>query len=349
MTEEPALDFAGLLRQLRAAARLTQEELAEAAGLSPRTVSDLERGVNRTAHKETAGLLADALRLAGPVRGLFVAAARGRASAAQVLAARAEAPTALAAAVIGGLPGPLPRRYQCRRSCPRMWRRSPAGRLSWPNWTCCCQPAGQQTGAAPGPVVISAVSGTAGVGKTALAVRWAHRVAAAVPGRAAVCEPARLRPRPAGAGQPRRWPGSCGRWEWQRDIPLEEAERAARYRSLVAGKRLLVVLDNAATAEQVRPLLPGSWLGDGGGDQPGFADRAGCPGRRPPPRSGSAAPAEAVALLSALIGPRPTPTRRPSSVGRAVRPASAGAAGGGRTGRRPAGGAAGGAGRRAGR
>ena len=47
--EEPALTFAGLLRQLRAEARLTQEELAEAAGLSPRSVSDLERGINRTA------------------------------------------------------------------------------------------------------------------------------------------------------------------------------------------------------------------------------------------------------------------------------------------------------------
>src|SRR6516162_113200 len=97
VTEQPALDFAGLLRQLRVEARLTQEELAEAAGLSPRTVSDLERRVNRTAHKDTAGLLADALGLAGPVRGVFVAAARGRASAAEVLAARADAPAALAA------------------------------------------------------------------------------------------------------------------------------------------------------------------------------------------------------------------------------------------------------------
>jgi DNA-binding XRE family transcriptional regulator len=61
--EEPALTFAGLLRQLRAEARLTQEELAEAAGLSPRSVSDLERGINRTAHKETAVLLAGALGL----------------------------------------------------------------------------------------------------------------------------------------------------------------------------------------------------------------------------------------------------------------------------------------------
>ena len=85
---EPALSFAGLLRQLRAEAPLTQEELAEVAGLSPRSVSDLERGINRTARLDTTRLLADALGLAGPVRVAFVAAARGEAQAAQVLAAR---------------------------------------------------------------------------------------------------------------------------------------------------------------------------------------------------------------------------------------------------------------------
>ena len=78
MAEQPALSFAGLLRRLRAEAGLTQEELAEAASLSPRSVSDLERGINRTARKDTALLLADALSLAGPQRELFVAAARGR-------------------------------------------------------------------------------------------------------------------------------------------------------------------------------------------------------------------------------------------------------------------------------
>ena len=87
MAEPPEPGFAGLLRQLRTEARLTQEELAEAASLSPRSVSDLERGVNRTARKDTAELLAGALGLAGPVRPLFVAAARGRAPAAEVLAA----------------------------------------------------------------------------------------------------------------------------------------------------------------------------------------------------------------------------------------------------------------------
>jgi predicted ATPase/DNA-binding XRE family transcriptional regulator len=85
---EPGLSLAGLLRQLRAEANLTQEELAEASGLSPRTVSDLERGISRTAHKDTAVLLAGALRLEGPSRETFIAAARGRARAGDVLAAR---------------------------------------------------------------------------------------------------------------------------------------------------------------------------------------------------------------------------------------------------------------------
>ena len=89
MAEQPALEFGGLLRQLRSEARLTQEELAEAAGLSPRSVSDLERGINRTARKDTAEFLADALGLTGPTRELFVAAARGRCPAEDVLAARA--------------------------------------------------------------------------------------------------------------------------------------------------------------------------------------------------------------------------------------------------------------------
>jgi predicted ATPase/DNA-binding CsgD family transcriptional regulator/transcriptional regulator with XRE-family HTH domain len=88
MAEQATLGFAGLLRQLRAEAQLTQEELAKAAGVSPRSVSDLERGINRTARKDTAVQLAGALGLAEPVRSLFVAAALGHIQAAQVLAAK---------------------------------------------------------------------------------------------------------------------------------------------------------------------------------------------------------------------------------------------------------------------
>ncbi len=87
VAEQPALSFGGLLRQLRDDAGLTQEELAQAASLSPRSVSDLERGVNLTARHDTARLLAGALGLTGPQRAPFEAAARGRAPAGQVLAA----------------------------------------------------------------------------------------------------------------------------------------------------------------------------------------------------------------------------------------------------------------------
>ena len=87
VTGQPVLSFAGLLRRLRAGAKLTQEELAAAAGVSTRSVSNLERGINRTAHKDTAVLLAGALGLTGPAKELFVAAARGHVPPAQVLAA----------------------------------------------------------------------------------------------------------------------------------------------------------------------------------------------------------------------------------------------------------------------
>ena len=107
MAGQTALSFAGLLRQLRFEAKLTQEELAEAASVSSRSVSDLERGISRTARKDTAWLLAEALGLAGTVADLFVAAARGRVPARDVLAARR-------GAVPGAPPGAVART--------RLWR-----------------------------------------------------------------------------------------------------------------------------------------------------------------------------------------------------------------------------------
>jgi DNA-binding SARP family transcriptional activator/Tfp pilus assembly protein PilF len=107
-------------------------------------------------------------------------------------------------------------------------------------------------------VIISAVSGTAGVGKTALAVHWARRVADAFPdGQLYVnlrgYDPEQpTMPGDALAGFLRAL-GTAGP-----DIPPEVDDRAAAYRSLLDGRRMLVVLDNAATVEQVRPLLPGS-------------------------------------------------------------------------------------------
>ena len=107
-------------------------------------------------------------------------------------------------------------------------------------------------------VVISAVSGMAGVGKTALAVRWAHRVRARFPdGQLYVNlrgydieQP--MAPADALAGFLRAlgMPGG--------DIPSALDERAAAYRSLLDGRRALIVLDNAASVDQVQPLLPGT-------------------------------------------------------------------------------------------
>lgn len=109
----------------------------------------------------------------------------------------------------------------------------------------------------PGTVVISAIGGTAGVGKTALAVEWAHRVTERFPGGQLYVDLRGYHPdRPVPAADALagflRALGVPGQ-----DIPAEEAERAARYRSLLAGRRMLVVLDNASMVEQVRPLLPG--------------------------------------------------------------------------------------------
>ncbi len=71
--------FGDLLRRHRLAAGLTQEELAERAGLSARGISDLERGTRSVPRKDTLALLLDALRLPAPERATLLAAARRRA------------------------------------------------------------------------------------------------------------------------------------------------------------------------------------------------------------------------------------------------------------------------------
>ncbi len=99
------------------------------------------------------------------------------------------------------------------------------------------------------------MSGTAGAGKTALAVHWAHRVAARFPdGQLYV----NLRGFDPGLPLAAQEALAGFLTALGATVPQGEAAQAARYRSLLTGKRLLVVLDNAATEEQVRPLLPGS-------------------------------------------------------------------------------------------
>ncbi len=110
----------------------------------------------------------------------------------------------------------------------------------------------------PTAVVISAIGGTAGVGKTALAVHWAHHVAEQFPDGQLYVNLRGYDP-----DQPVTAADALARFlralgvEGQA-IPVGEEERAARYRSLLTGKRMLLVLDNASDAAQVRPLLPGS-------------------------------------------------------------------------------------------
>ena len=83
-THQPPFTFAELLRRLRRRAEMTQEELADRAGLAWRGISDLERGARTTPHRETVERLADALGLNGDERAAFESAARGIRGAAPV-------------------------------------------------------------------------------------------------------------------------------------------------------------------------------------------------------------------------------------------------------------------------
>ena len=108
----------------------------------------------------------------------------------------------------------------------------------------------------PGTAVALAIDGKAGTGKTALAVHWAHQAAPRFPDGQLYGNLRGHGPgRPVSAGTVLaaflRSLGVPGR-----DIPPGTDERAARYRSLLAGRRMLVVLDDAESAEQVGPLLP---------------------------------------------------------------------------------------------
>jgi transcriptional regulator with XRE-family HTH domain len=231
VSEQSSLSFAGLLRQLRGEVKLTQEELAQAAGLSPRAISDLERGINRTARKHTAMQLAAALDMAGPLSATFVDAARGRIPAADVLTA-------------------LDRSRQ-RPVAPRLWN-IPARNLTFTGRDDLLA-AVRDRFLAGHTAVVQALHGMGGVGKTQLAAEYAHRCAGSYDlawwinaeqggligdqvadlGQALGCVP-------AGAGS--------------------EAVRAAVLADLRHRGRWLLIFDNAGAPADVAPWLPG----DGG-------------------------------------------------------------------------------------
>jgi tetratricopeptide (TPR) repeat protein/transcriptional regulator with XRE-family HTH domain len=231
--------FGGLLRRLRDDAGLTQDELAEAARVSQRAISDLERGINRTARKDTAVLLASALDLDGPARELFVSAARGRAAAGGALVA-GDRPAGSSAAA---------------RTLPRdiagfTGRDAELGRLV----------AALDDAASGGGVVgIHAIGGMAGIGKTTLAVHAAHRLAGRFPDgqmflplHAHTPGQRPVEPADALAGL------LLAAGVAAQQIPAGLDARAGCWRDHLAGKKTLLVLDDAAGHEQVRPLLPGT-------------------------------------------------------------------------------------------
>ncbi len=225
---EPPVRFDDVLRGLRVKAGMTQEELAAAAGLSLRTISDLERGKVTTPHKDTVRLLADALQLAGPARAEFEAAAREHA--------------APGPGVIQATARTLPRDIA-----------SFTGRRHE------LQELGDAAAGAGGVVSLHAIGGMAGIGKTAFAVHAAHALAGRFPG-GQVFMPlhghtsGRQPVSPADAlasllltiGVP------AGQ------IPADLEARTGLWRDRLAARQLLLVLDDAADSSQVKPLLPGA-------------------------------------------------------------------------------------------
>jgi tetratricopeptide (TPR) repeat protein/transcriptional regulator with XRE-family HTH domain len=231
MTGSDESSFADVLRSHRHGARLTLEQLAEASGVSARTLSDMERGRSRGPQHRTVSALADALALGGADRKLFLNLARdGR------LRDHWSRPVGLCE---------LPRSVD-----------DFTGRVAEMAWTNDLV----EVGDAPGVAGVGIITGSAGLGKTTLAVRAAHVLRPSFPDGVFFVDLFGMSPRPLGAEEAlglllRAWGVS------DQQLPGDVTERASVYRSLLRDKRALVVLDNAASEEQIRPLLPGDGTG----------------------------------------------------------------------------------------
>jgi transcriptional regulator with XRE-family HTH domain/tetratricopeptide (TPR) repeat protein len=253
------------LRQQRVAAGLTQEDLAERSGVSVRAIADLERGRTRKPYPSSVRALARALGLPDEAGSDIVA--RYRAERDTVLANTGLAGTGLAGT---GLAGPglagtasppaaepavtVPRQLPTR--VPHFAGR--AGELALLDGV--LDEAASSSAAGATGVVISAIGGTAGVGKTALALHWAHRVAHQFKDGQLYANLRGFDTGNEGPADPadvlRGFLDALG--VHPERLPADTEGLAALYRSVLAGRRMLVLLDNAADAAQVRPLLPAS-------------------------------------------------------------------------------------------
>ncbi|MFG1995599.1 helix-turn-helix domain-containing protein [Actinoplanes sp. NPDC048988] len=220
--------FGRRLRAHRHAAALTMEQLAEKSGVSARAISDMERERSVAPQRRTVQALADALALPQAEQPAFLAAAR---------AGRPRLPAAGTAGCCG-LPRPVPDFTGRDRELAQL------GRVA--------------TEARPAPSVapVVTVSGTAGAGKTTLAVQAAHQLGTAFTGGTLFVDLRGMDVRPSGAPEAlARLLSALGIRD--DEIPADDTDRAGLYRELLHHRRVLVVLDNVADESQVRPLLPG--------------------------------------------------------------------------------------------
>ena len=237
--------FGTILRACRRSAGLSQQELSEASGMSVRAISNLERGRTRWPYPGSLSRLADGLRLRDRARAEFISAAGRR---------LVNAPAARADAVSEGQLG----RDDSAQNVPRQLLAPVRQFVGRDGELAALSGLLDQADTEAATMLISAIGGTAGVGKTALAIRWAYQVADRFPdGQLYVnlrgYDPGQAMPAADALAGFLRALGVPGQ-----DVPAGVEERAARFRSLLAGRRMLVVLDNAGQVEQVRPLLPGS-------------------------------------------------------------------------------------------